>query len=765
MESNPQSYDVLEALQHWGAIVGVCLVFVLVLSVLVSLLVAKGRGPQRVGRQILDGFRDFADLSPRRNWALAMLTFREALRRKALAVFGVFAVLFMFAGWFLANANPRPELQVGVYITFVLTTIGWLILPVLLLLSCWSIPEDMRARSLHTVVTKPARRIEIVLGRMLGFGMLGTLLVLAMGAVSYVWIVRNFPAPAFDKVLAAADGTEYPVAARLTHRVNVRVTDPRSGETTRFEGPDDLHVVQEVAAAFPDIASALSGELAGLRATRPVLLSRVPQYGEIAFLDREGNPSARGVSVGDEWKKRSYVEGGSRSRAIWTFKDLDPRPLGDTLQFDAEFEAFRTHKGEEVTDPGGIQRFRGLLVQFTFLKDLQRQVSDAVASPGGRFESLRRHVREGDFRRAGTELRSLADGIQKRQLNLSDGEHDKLRAGYGRLAKLLEPFRPRPGSPGDRPDGAGAQADATEAWERLPELVEAARGAERAAAARDAAALAAALQRLGGLFESEEDRLQRELVDLRVPYPPFEMTEYSRRDHVVVPRRLPNLAGSRSGVGAQKAVVDLYDELTHGGELRVEVACLDAGQYLGVSQRDLYIRTPDRPFFSGFSKAVAVDWLKLMLVVIFGVTAGCFLKGPVAALLTFTLVLLGNFFHKFMGELVVGIRLPTGEIKRTGPVESAINIVTHSNPQVPLEEGWMKSIVDVIDPVLLKGVEGLLYLVPDLSRYSVADRVANGFDVSWSTGLLPALMTTLAYFIPLLLVGYYSLKLRELEAK
>jgi hypothetical protein len=43
--------------------------------------------------------------------------------------------------------------------------------------------------------------------------------------------------------------------------------------------------------------------------------------------------------------------------------------------------------------------------------------------------------------------------------------------------------------------------------------------------------------------------------------------------------------------------------------------------------------------------------------------------------------------------------------------------------------------------------------------------VANGFDVPWSAALLPSLAMTLAYLLPCLLIGYYSLTLRELESK
>ena len=97
----------------------------------------------------------------------------------------------MFAGWFLTNAGSRPADQVKVYVSFVLTVIGWLTLLVMLLLSCWGLPEDIRRRSLHTVVTKPARRSEVVLGRMLGYSLIGTVILAVMGGVGYFWIVRQ----------------------------------------------------------------------------------------------------------------------------------------------------------------------------------------------------------------------------------------------------------------------------------------------------------------------------------------------------------------------------------------------------------------------------------------------------------------------------------------------------------------------------------------------------------------------------------------------
>ena len=55
-----------------------------------------------------------------------------------------------------------------------LTATSYLVLLLALFLSSLSLPADIKNRTLHTVVTKPVRPSEIVLGRILGFAAVGT---------------------------------------------------------------------------------------------------------------------------------------------------------------------------------------------------------------------------------------------------------------------------------------------------------------------------------------------------------------------------------------------------------------------------------------------------------------------------------------------------------------------------------------------------------------------------------------------------------------
>ncbi len=305
------SVVLLESLRNWLAVAGGLIAVVLFVSLLNLLLTRGVSGLFVFAEELIGIIKDVFSLSPRRIWALTRLTFMEAYRRKTLAVFVVFALLFMFAGWFMGDTREISPDQVKVYISFVLTAISWLTLPVVLILCCFGIPEDIRLRSIHTVVTKPARRLEIVLGRMIGISLIGGVVLSIMSVVGYIWIVRQTPSEA-----------------------------------------------------------------------QALLKCRVPVYGGIQFVDREGTIGKAGINVGDVWAFRSYIEGASKARARWRFLDASESMLDaeGNLNLENSFSAFRSYKGDMTralfydikiynpdtnlsytTDPQAVNEFRSKL--------------------------------------------------------------------------------------------------------------------------------------------------------------------------------------------------------------------------------------------------------------------------------------------------------------------------------------------------------------------------------------------------------------------
>jgi hypothetical protein len=285
MTVQPKEFFLGAALLQW-LIICLSLTGIAIVVGAVTAYSANGRkGLGRANAFFGKVIHDFVSISARRVFAISTLTFRESIRRKALLVFIVFAILFMFASWFMQDSTMRPEMQVKIHVTFVTTAISWIVGLVVLLLSCWGLPEDIRLRSLHTVVTKPVRRCEVVMGRIFGFTAIGTVILSVMGVVGYVWIERQIPA---------------------------------------------------------DVP----------------LICRVPTYGKLTFIDRRGNPTDKGVNVGDIVETRGFIEGATKAAAVFKF---DVTEESDVILLESRFEAFRTHKGDMD---------RSLWVRYSMVKEV-----------------------------------------------------------------------------------------------------------------------------------------------------------------------------------------------------------------------------------------------------------------------------------------------------------------------------------------------------------------------------------------------------------
>lgn len=542
---DPQIFDWLVGFTNFGVICGLALLAAMFLGLFYQILIhliddgAKGfmTGPSAFLTNVFDGLRDLLWMSPRRVGAMAHLVARESWRRKTLAVFVVFGILFLFAGWFLSPSNSDPIIRIPIYVAFVLTAISWLILPAVFLMSCWGLPDDIKARSLHTVVTKPIRRSEVLVGRILGVTLVGTLVVVAMSIVGYLWLLR----------------------------------------------------------AVPEVGK---------------LETRVPVFGKIAFLDREGKPADAGVNVGDINMFRSYIEGDTQARAIWTFSGVGPSLLNSDgkLVLESKVQGFRTHKGN-------IEK--SIIFQFTFVNPTR-----------------------------------------------------KIRAKY-------EPF----------------------------EISE---------------------------FRDSIKPIDSELID------------------------------------DKNQPVKLMTDIVDNGNLTVEVACLSSGQFLGMARPDLFIRAANAPFAASYFKAVLCIWLMMVLIIVLAVSVSTIVKGPVAAFLTGVIFILGTYARDFMKYLITtGGDNTKGEFDWTGGglIESVYRILNHMNPSVPMEDGVWKKIIQTLDYPLLQFVGRTREIIPDFETFQMSKFVAYGYDVPWSSGLLPAIMETIAFAIPCIVLGYFCLKSRELESK
>ena len=97
-------------------------------------------------------------------------------------------LVFLFAGWFLPS---KAEDQVRTYVWAIYFAIWILFLMVAGLLGALSIPADIKSQSIHTIVTKPVEKFEIVLGRFLGYALLLTAGIVAVALLSLIYLARG----------------------------------------------------------------------------------------------------------------------------------------------------------------------------------------------------------------------------------------------------------------------------------------------------------------------------------------------------------------------------------------------------------------------------------------------------------------------------------------------------------------------------------------------------------------------------------------------
>lgn len=362
------------------------------------LIAAARRGPVEgfyaVAKVIASAVVDLSNWSLRRTIAMAMLAVQEAIRRRVLIAFAVFVVLILFGGWYLDVQSDHPA---RLYLSFVLTASNYLVLLLALFLSTFSLPADIKNRTIYTVVTKPVRALEIVLGRIIGFVVVGTLLLVAMGVVSYFFVKRGLRHEhAVETVAPATDGSggwqgETTFDSHHRHRFTVRADG--TGETDLVT--NHIHEVTRVGEG--DAAAFEIGPPIGL------LQARIPTFGTLRFKDRAGNDAAQGINVGHEWAYRSYIEGGTGAAAIWTFEGITPERYPDGFDLELNLRVFRTYKG-----------------------DIERGILGTIVlrnpKPGARIE------RSEDINFTAVEFRSDKKAIP-RQLRVFDSEEGSFRDG------------------------------------------------------------------------------------------------------------------------------------------------------------------------------------------------------------------------------------------------------------------------------------------------------------------------------------------------
>ncbi|MBI2901940.1 MAG: hypothetical protein HYY17_17300 [Planctomycetes bacterium] len=137
-----------------------------------------------------------------RLWAVASLTVKEAVRRKAFLALVLFAVALVSSMTFFSSVDPVSKLRL-IEIWSHRATIFFAAIAAVFL-GASSFPADCDQKRIYVVVSKPISKVTFFLGKYVGFMIVVAIFLLVMGAitVAYVRIVKLLGGPMIPELRA-----------------------------------------------------------------------------------------------------------------------------------------------------------------------------------------------------------------------------------------------------------------------------------------------------------------------------------------------------------------------------------------------------------------------------------------------------------------------------------------------------------------------------------------------------------------------------------
>jgi hypothetical protein len=135
---------------------------------------------------IIVGFADTRRFSLSRAWAISGVCFDESIRKRVLwitplAIIGVIGIT-----QFQRAIDEQDAVRQSVKICLFAT--GLVVIMTSIILACTNLPKEIESRVIYTILTKPTTRLELVLGKVIGFARVSLTMVLIMGIFTWAYM-------------------------------------------------------------------------------------------------------------------------------------------------------------------------------------------------------------------------------------------------------------------------------------------------------------------------------------------------------------------------------------------------------------------------------------------------------------------------------------------------------------------------------------------------------------------------------------------------
>ncbi len=118
-------------------------------------------------------------------WAVATNTIKQALRMKVAAVFTILLIVLLLVMGASTTGDGTLKGRLQTFVSYGLSLTSFLLCLLTIILAIYSVTSDIDQRQIYTVVTKPIRRFQFLLGKLLGVILLDVALLGLFSAIIY----------------------------------------------------------------------------------------------------------------------------------------------------------------------------------------------------------------------------------------------------------------------------------------------------------------------------------------------------------------------------------------------------------------------------------------------------------------------------------------------------------------------------------------------------------------------------------------------------
>lgn len=677
------------------------------------------------------GWRDLLRFSPRRVWAISSVSFRESIRRRVLlitplAILGAVVVSQL--------QHPNDELDaIRQTIQTCLFATGMVVVLLAIILASTNLPKEIESKVIYTIVTKPTTRLEIVLGKILGFARVAAVLLLIMGLFTYgylrlrAWNLRNEVAGRLQ-----AEPVGSPMRTSLEYYANAGLLEAKA-----VDQADDLQILSRPADAQDNIV------LSGGESQYCVVPFKLTEEDRIAIQEaqKQGGGLVILPTMAYDWREPSAEDMEMiKAQRLQMVPSATTGPSGVLPSMAPTLPGVSSGAANPFAPTAGISVRAVPQIAVTVLDSNRSTLVSQEQLNEGKAVTLPRNDNQ-------TATPPIAVPPDAANLMETAGEFEI--AVFASTPGVVYTFGPKPtvlvvlgpqGQALKTIEPTPQRARDGRLWARRSEGSPGRSGMQLSGRAVDDPSTAvytfddpaisasqekvtfeikAGVERTGS--DSDRDVLPRVSIEIRDPKT----------------RQITARSADVRVESNQTVYVQLPRAQVPSGGFEALLRVHTPGQSLGLGLDSLQLSLGDRSFGFNLFKSLAILWMLSILVVTIALFCSTFVSWPIAVVLT-VMLLLGRWMVDQIGDV--------------GALGSSFS----SAARDPIAARAMRSTVDAMQ----KALHAVSAVLPDISKFAAIDDISRGVNISAST-FAGAAIVLLAFGLPLVALAYARLRSKE----